>query len=344
MAPTTCRELWDMPVTGAYSRVWFDPQNYEGCIGDLKNGAAGSFTMGAGQERPEWTYRAGTNPKGTRCTVQDYMRSIFGRRARDGFANRPYDNVGVQYGLRALHAGRILPEQFVDLNEKIGGIDIDWNWQPRRTVADRAALTTAYRSGRVASMREAGKIAIVDMPLPVSVEIHTPFHSWVVKDRLREANGHADNHVIQPVGAPSFEMVDAWLAAVESDRSKRTLEEKIVRNKPEDAVDSCGLGSLRVTDQSTCRTVFPYFADPRIAAGGPMTDDVLKCRLKPLDRSSYGVQFTGVQWERLRKAFPRGVCDYSKPSIGAQRSIPWLTFAGGPGGRTLGASPVSKPR
>lgn len=66
---------------------------------------------------PTWTYNAATNRKGTRCTLQDYPVAIFGRRP-DGFANRPYDNVGVQYGLRALQAGTITPEQFVDLNER----------------------------------------------------------------------------------------------------------------------------------------------------------------------------------------------------------------------------------
>jgi len=47
-----------------------------------------------------------------------------------GFAGRPYDNVGVQYGLRALFAGDISPAQFVDLNAKVGGVDIDYAGQP----------------------------------------------------------------------------------------------------------------------------------------------------------------------------------------------------------------------
>src|SRR3954451_17353530 len=42
-----------------------------------------------------------TNPHGVRCTVQDYESSVWGLRP-DGFAKRPSDNVGVQYGLGAL--------------------------------------------------------------------------------------------------------------------------------------------------------------------------------------------------------------------------------------------------
>ena len=37
-----------------------------------------------------------------------------------GFARSPWDNVGVQYGLAALQAGSITPEQFLDLNANVG--------------------------------------------------------------------------------------------------------------------------------------------------------------------------------------------------------------------------------
>ena len=53
---------------------------------------------------------------------------------------RPYDTVGIQYGLNALNSGLIVPEQFVDLNEKIGGFDIDLNYQAARSEADPGAM------------------------------------------------------------------------------------------------------------------------------------------------------------------------------------------------------------
>jgi hypothetical protein len=90
-----------------------------------------------------------------------------------------------------------------------------------------------------------------------------------------------------------------------------------------------------------CRAIYPYWADPRIAAGGPPADNVIKCQLKPLDPNDYNVQFTADQWARLQTAFPDGVCDYAKPAVDQQPSIPWMGFAGGPGGEPLGAAPTS---
>jgi hypothetical protein len=50
-----------------------------------------------------------------------------------GFANRPFDNVGVELGLRGLLAGTLTPAQFADLNAELGGRDIDYNWTQKRT-------------------------------------------------------------------------------------------------------------------------------------------------------------------------------------------------------------------
>jgi hypothetical protein len=83
-------------------------------------------------------YNAATNPGGVRCTLQDYMVSMLGKRG-DGFANRPFDNVGVQYGLAALKAGTISLTQFIDLNTLVGGIDINDNPVTTRSEADVAA-------------------------------------------------------------------------------------------------------------------------------------------------------------------------------------------------------------
>ena len=50
-----------------------------------------------------------------------------------GFARSAYDNVGVQYGLKALNNGDITKEEFLDMNEKVGGLDIDGNFVPHRS-------------------------------------------------------------------------------------------------------------------------------------------------------------------------------------------------------------------
>ena len=43
----------------------------------------------------------------------------------------------------------------------------------------------------------------------------------------------------------------------------------------------------------------------------------------------------------MEEAFPGGVCDWTLPSVGYTPAVPWLSFADGPGGRPLGAAPVS---
>jgi hypothetical protein len=69
----------------------------------------------------------------------------------------------------------------------------------------------------------------------------------------------------------------------------------------------------------------------------------MACQLKPLDRAGYAVTFTDAQWARLQQVFADGVCDWSKEPIGFQRSLSWLTYAGGPGGQQLGPPPESHP-
>ena len=59
-------------------------------------------------------------------------------------------------------------------------------------------------------------------------------------------------------------------------------------------------------------------------------------------------RFTDAQWSALQKIFPSGVCDFSKPGVDQQRTIPWQTYQDARGkviygGRPLGAPPRSTP-
>src|SRR5262249_60443663 len=94
-------------------------------------------------------YDAAKNPKGARCDMWDHSTAVYGRDPKTGFARRPLDNVGIQYGLGALNAGKITVAQFLDINEKIGGFDIDGNMVAQRMVADPVAMRAAFRHGRV---------------------------------------------------------------------------------------------------------------------------------------------------------------------------------------------------
>ena len=102
------------------------------------------------------------------------------------------------------------------------------------------------------------------------------------------------------------------------------LSQKVLDDKPTGAVDECFMGATltETTDAAACAAAFPYFADARLVAGSPWTDNAMQCSLQPLDRASYSVTFTDDQWARLQAAFPDGVCDWSVaagrlPAVGA---------------------------
>ena len=62
--------------------------------------------------------------------------------------------------------------------------------------------------------------------------------------------------------------------------------------------------------------------------------------------SYYPVTFTDAQWATMRKTFPTGVCDWSKPGVDQQATIPWQTYQRGVngevvfGGEPLGPAPA----
>src|SRR5436309_5257043 len=70
-------------------------------------------------------------PRSTRCGDPDLSHAVWGTTAGiapgSTRALQTGDNVGIQYGLGALLAGAITPEEFVTLNERIGGVDADSN-------------------------------------------------------------------------------------------------------------------------------------------------------------------------------------------------------------------------
>jgi hypothetical protein len=339
-------------VVASYNKI-LDPSN---------NGAPNNCGVA-----PADVYRAATNPRGIRCDLQDYMVNEFGRRP-DGFANRPFDNVGVQYGLKAVKEGTITPHQFVDLNANLGGYDINLSWQPGRSVADPGALSAVYRSGAVNEGNGLSTVPIIDLRGHDSLEIHEDFRTYTLRDRLDAANGGHGNQIVWtgllplvgdltflggtihlPVpllGNPAFQLMDRWLANVEADRRAVPLDQKVNSDKPPGAADACfdGIGN-RIPSRALCQALFPYQGDPRIGAGAPPSDDVLKCQLKPLNRDDYGphVTFTNAEWSVLQRTYPGGVCNYAVPGVDQGPATPWLSYNRGPGGQPLGVRPVSTP-
>jgi hypothetical protein len=289
----------------------------------------------------ELVYDPDANPDGVRCTIHDNTVNAFGTDPQTGFARRPVDNVGVQYGLQAFNDGAIDYDQFAELNELAGGYDVDGNLVEQRTVGDAEALRIAYETGRV----NTGAGGLADIPIidvrgytDTNVDIHDRFRSFSTRERLIAANGHADNHIIWIadgstfiVGAPhnteAVLLIDQWLAAIRSDNAAGSASEKVVRNKPDAAVDTCWTPTgerivepATVDGPGTCNTHYPSHADPRVVAGSAVANDVLKCQLMPVEtavaENFYGSALSADEVARLQEIFSDGVCDYDLPSVG----------------------------
>jgi hypothetical protein len=311
-------------------------------------------------------YDPTTNPTGIRCTIPDYMVSVFGRRPQSswtavekkikrGFAQIPLDTVGMQYGLKALQDGTISAAQFADLNEKVGAITVDDVLTPTRLHGDVGSIATLYRTGQVSDPYQWANVPIIDLRgYSESSEIHTSFYTYASRARLDKANGSHANQIVWtydpavPIGPiptrilaeKSFDLMDRWLTRMEADHRSVSKAQKVREDKPADAHDACFLGDQELP-AAGCAAAYPPYATPRVEAGGPLANDIIKCALKPLDKADYKVTFTDAEWAQLQKAFPTGVCDWTKPGVGQQRSVPWQTYAYGAGGRALGAAPAS---
>lgn len=289
-----------------------------------------------------------------------------------GFARVPWDNVGVQYGLRAFVDGLIDHEEFVELNALVGGwkrtgemvpegfpfttltptpatfdpwssrnaTDLVGNVRPR-TQGDLLAIERAHTSGMV--FQGDIDVPVIDWRpyLEEELDMHNTHQSFAVRQRILDAKGEADNHVIWFTDArPSsqfdqtmqaFAVLDEWLLNLEADPSLSVAEAK-----PAAAVDSCfrtdgslwyagddvWAGILDDGPPGPCTEAFETFTTSRIEAGAPINGDVFKCATKPLAQAvadgTYGERgdgFTTLQLERLGRAFPEGVCDRAVPPV-----------------------------
>jgi hypothetical protein len=307
-------------------------------------------------------YDPASNPKGARPTVYDAAGNIYGRDPATGFARRPFDNVGVQYGLAAFNAGTITAAQFLDLNAGVGGYDQDANYVAARSVGDPRAIAAAYRSGLMLSGGGGLKTtAILDFAglytdLEPAGEYHLRHHHFSVRERLARWNGRTDNEVMwgggvgldarKPDAPPADKALaevppregliamDHWLTALAAAPGPRTVDQ-VVAAKPKDLVDGCWTHEAAprfiAEDQvfsgaTTCNGLYPPHAFPRLVAGGPLSADVLKCALKPVDPADYRRPLGAKDLARLKTIFPSGVCDWTKPGQGQAPVQTWAAW------------------
>lgn len=346
-------------------------------VADQTTGAIANVAVVNNCELPNGAVFDPANPVATanlpRCDAWSWAASIWGKVPGSPAARDTRDNVGVQYGLKALRDHVITPEEFVMLNEVVGGIDRDSTPRAARSAADAEALPIAYRAGIVASGANLAKAAILDLrgwddslvpanqPLGAFgvLGIHHVWYSWALRDRITRDFGDAANQALWrwshgnfslPPGTLGLEAIaamDQWLTSLVTSPIEASLAQKVRDTRPAGTQDFClhpANPTVRDFDTASCDAdpALRPTLSPRQVAGGPRAEDVLKCALKPLSLADYGdVVFTADQLNRLNAVFSTGVCDWSKPGIGQQAAVSPLSFSAGPGGQPLPPAPVS---
>jgi hypothetical protein len=315
---------------------------------------------------------ATANPKGARATVFDVGRNVYGVDA-DGYGLRPFDNVGVQYGLAQLNEGVITVDQFLDLNEKIGGYDRNGNYTATRTTGDPGAIKRAYQAGlQLGGNGGLASIPVFDLSNFYDEDnfYHYQWFHFAARERMLKANGDTKNHVMWRGGVSfpdlfgqttpgkaeraavsakastdAWSVFVKWMDAYTTNTSAATQREKVVSSKPAEAVDGCFTFStspqfvpetqtLASTGAAgTCNAIWPSWSYPRAQAGASVAADKLKCELKPVSATDYKAAFTTAQIARLNSIFPAGVCDWSKPGV---NQAPTVIYP------SVGPSPVNR--
>jgi hypothetical protein len=325
--------------------------NWDQGLGDAIVATSGAATPPCGLNNSALVYDPIANPGGARCTVYDVNAGSLGRDGQ-GRAPRPLDNIGIEYGLAGLKQGALTAEQFVALNESVGGYDADGNLQAARTQADLAGLRRAYALGRVGS--GAGGLATVPVLQMRAVtepggDIHTLNNDFKLRAQLQRSNGRSDNQVIWVLPHPALalllglgveqqrkleqllhdtllarlDLMSQWLDTLAATPPPHNPDQ-IAKARPASAVDACWdvATAARIDEPATydgpgrCNALYPKTPSPRMVAGAPVSDDVLKCTLKPLDPRDYPEgMFDAAQWQRLNAVFPTGVCDYNRRGV-----------------------------
>ncbi|MEC8739986.1 MAG: DUF6351 family protein, partial [Pseudomonadota bacterium] len=299
--------VWDSIANLARSAARLDPIYTPGGEAEAQGG---EVSVAALEDRRY----SRSDENGVRATVYDHTVNVYGLVPDTRAARRPLDNEGVQYGLAALNNGEISVRQFLDLNRDIGGFDRDMNHVPERHQSDPEAARRAIESGRILyGGAGLASTPVIDyrtyMDAREGGDIHMLVHQFSTRQRLANANGHTENHVMQIGGrwgfteqAPDlgalFSHMDDWLMGIRNDRTASDLAEKVRAHKPAGLTDACWRepeaplseserepetgGSRQRLEQAQsyrgsgeCGTLYRAFSTPRQVAGAPLANDVV---------------------------------------------------------------------
>jgi Tannase-like family of unknown function (DUF6351) len=225
-------------------------------------------SAGAGTDRMDPAVMAGVH-----WTHWEDVKNIYGV-GPDGYARQTWDNVGVQYGLKALRDGNITPQEFLELNARVGSwVDPDemvqegrpflpvgtfdpWSARNMRLSPDGGVTPAPRRQGDLAAMHAAYKRGLYfdgDIDIPVidwrhyleeELDMHNSHQSFASRQRMLDHDGRASNQVIWFTDArparqfdqtpEAFEVIDEWMANI-----RRHPGRGVARNKPARATDRC---------------------------------------------------------------------------------------------------------
>lgn len=221
---------------------------------------------------------SGEQQVGTHWTHFEDAVNVYGRRP-DGYARSTWDNVGVQYGLKALVDGDLTPEEFLDLNAFVGGwkdqadmvqegcpfieqlcedpaqfdpwssrnmtLSPDGRTPAPRTEADKGAIEAVMNSG----LHYRGELNIPTIDWrnyrERELDMHNTVQSFATRARIRNAGAPEGNMVIWFTDIVPFEYRhDQTLLAFEViDEWMANLRKhpgmSVVAARPARAVDSC---------------------------------------------------------------------------------------------------------
>src|SRR5690606_34545377 len=90
-----------------------------------------------------------------------------------------------------------------------------------------------------------------------------------------------------------FAAMDRWLMSIRADSSAIPEAERVVRTRPAELVEGCWeddgpdrqfhAETLSAIGEGRCAALYPVYSTPRQVAGGPLANNIVSCRLKPVD-------------------------------------------------------------
>jgi hypothetical protein len=268
------------------------------------------------------------------------LQEFYGTDA-EGFAPIPLDNVGVQYGVAALVAGRIDADEFLRLNACAGSWKEQRDFVPYKPDSDpfdsanmqrsatcrdpagapaprregsQGAIRAAFDSGHVFTGKRLG-IPMIDLRpyREAELDMHNARQAFSVRARLLAANPAEAKRQIVWFVRPDTDLPGQVMKAV-SVLDKYLTSGNAPAEFADRCVDSAGnligsgpdawSGILDGGKPGACTQAFPIYSSPRMVAGESIRGDTFKCKLKPLEKAfADGTYGRAVSFSDVQKAW-----------------------------------------